>query len=39
MLTLVMRLNYKCYWEAGALVHVFIVNGHMLTIMELGRYD
>jgi len=39
MLTLVMRLNYKCYWDAGALVHVFIVNGHMLTIRELEGWD
>lgn len=34
MIVLVMNLNYKCYWD-GHLVHVLIVNGHMLTIVEL----
>ena len=34
MLILVMRLNYKCYWEDGILVHVFIVDGAQLRIGE-----
>lgn len=34
MITLVMRLNYKCYWEDGILVHVFIVDGAQLRIGE-----
>lgn len=38
MIVLVVNLNYKCYWEGGILVHIFIVNGHMLTIKEWG-YD
>jgi len=34
MITLVHNLNYKCYWEAGNLVHVFIVDGAQLRIGE-----
>ena len=34
MIVLVMRLNYKCYWEGGFLVHVFIMAGTQLRIGE-----
>ena len=33
MVVLVFRLNYKCYWD-GVLVHVFLVDGGMVTIEE-----
>ena len=34
MIVLVFRLNYKCLWD-GALVHVLLVDGAMLTIREV----
>ena len=34
MVVLVMRLNYKCYWD-GDLVHVLLVDGGMLRITEV----
>ena len=33
MIVLVMKLNYKCYWDV-VLVHVFLIDGHMVTIEE-----
>jgi len=34
MIVLVMRLNYKCYWD-GKLVHILLIDGDMITIKEL----
>ena len=34
MIVLVTNLNYKCYWEDGILIHIFIVDGAQLKIGE-----
>jgi len=33
MITLVFRLDYKCYWD-GFLIHVFLIDGIHITIEE-----